>query len=159
VLVGGLAWTCSTVVRERTSGFKTGAHLVNRYRNPMGCSGAEDLVPAPGPTKNRNATFMLELRPTCENCNAALPPDSTSAMICTFECTFCRSCVENILENVCPNCGGNFCSRPVRPRNDWIRRIHLGTYPASTIIRHCPVNPLLHQSFAASIKLIPPELR
>src|SRR4029079_16147289 len=55
---------------------------------------------------------MLELRPTCENCNSPLPPDSNHAMICSFECTFCRSCVENILANVCPNCGGGFCFRP-----------------------------------------------
>ena len=49
---------------------------------------------------------MLELRPTCEHCNKALPPESTEAMICTFECTFCKDCVGSILENVCRNCGG-----------------------------------------------------
>ena len=58
---------------------------------------------------------MLEMRPTCENCNVSLPPDSTEAMICTFECTFCHRCVEEPLENVCPNCGGGFSPRPVRP--------------------------------------------
>ncbi len=61
---------------------------------------------------------MLELRPTCENCNAALPPNSADAMICSFECTFCRSCVEKVLENVCPNCGGGFCSRPINQTKD-----------------------------------------
>jgi hypothetical protein len=49
---------------------------------------------------------MLELRPACENCNKQLPPESTEAMICTFECTFCAGCVESVLHNVCPNCGG-----------------------------------------------------
>lgn len=44
---------------------------------------------------------MLELRPTCENCNAPLPPESTEAMICSFECTFCRGCVQQVLDNVC----------------------------------------------------------
>lgn len=58
---------------------------------------------------------MLELRPTCECCDRDLPPDSTEAMICTFECTFCRSCVEQRLGGVCPNCGGNFAPRPIRP--------------------------------------------
>ena len=58
---------------------------------------------------------MLELRPTCEHCNKPLPPDSTEAMICTFECTFCRSCVTDVLGNVCPNCGGGFSPRPIRP--------------------------------------------
>src|SRR5262245_35907365 len=58
---------------------------------------------------------MLELRPTCENCGKLLLPNSTEAMICTYECTFCRDCVENVLSNVCPNCGGGFERRPVRP--------------------------------------------
>jgi len=50
---------------------------------------------------------MLELRPSCECCDIDLPPSATNAMICTFECTFCRDCVENRLKGVCPNCGGN----------------------------------------------------
>ena len=57
---------------------------------------------------------MLELRPTCEHCNTPLPPDSTEAMICSYECTFCRDCVA-LLQDVCPNCGGGFQPRPVRP--------------------------------------------
>ena len=57
---------------------------------------------------------MLELRPPCENCNVSLPPDSKEAMICTFECTFCKDCVE-LLSEVCPNCGGGFQPRPIRP--------------------------------------------
>ena len=58
---------------------------------------------------------MLELRPNCECCNRDLPPDSKEARICTFECTFCRACVENTLNNICPNCGGDFAERPIRP--------------------------------------------
>ncbi|MEO2174518.1 MAG: DUF1272 domain-containing protein [bacterium] len=58
---------------------------------------------------------MLELRPNCENCDKDLPPSSTEAFICTYECTFCRDCVTNVLHNVCPNCGGGFVSRPIRP--------------------------------------------
>ncbi len=68
---------------------------------------------------------MLELRPNCECCNKDLPPDSAEAMICTFECTFCRECVERKLNFVCPNCGGNFVERPVRPSAS------LAKYPAS----------------------------
>ena len=102
---------------------------------------------------------MLQLRPTCENCNAALPPDSTDAMICTFECTFCRPCVENILDNVCPNCGGGFCSRPVRPKTNWKNGDYLGAYPASTTVKHRPVDSHLHERFASAIKSIPPERR
>ena len=62
---------------------------------------------------------MLELRPTCENCNKALPPDSLEARICTYECTFCPACVDNVLKNVCPNCGGGFVPRPIRPSKNW----------------------------------------
>lgn len=69
---------------------------------------------------------MLELRPNCECCDRDLPPASAEAMICTFECTFCRDCVEEVLEGVCPNCGGGFAPRPVRPA--WL----LSKYPASS---------------------------
>jgi len=60
---------------------------------------------------------MLELRPNCECCDKDLPPESREAMICTFECTFCRDCVETVLGGKCPNCGGNFVPRPIRPAN------------------------------------------
>lgn len=58
---------------------------------------------------------MLELRPNCECCNKDLRPESDEAMICTYECTFCRSCVAEKFNGVCPNCGGNFVPRPIRP--------------------------------------------
>ncbi|WP_083264456.1 DUF1272 domain-containing protein [Pseudohongiella acticola] len=58
---------------------------------------------------------MLELRPNCECCDKDLPPDASDAVICSFECTFCTSCASGILKNRCPNCGGNFVSRPIRP--------------------------------------------
>jgi hypothetical protein len=60
---------------------------------------------------------MLELRPNCECCDKDLPPEAADAMICTYECTFCRDCVETRLEGVCPNCGGNLTPRPIRPAN------------------------------------------
>ena len=102
---------------------------------------------------------MLELRPSCENCNAPLPPHSTEAMICSFECTFCRKCVEDVLQNVCPNCGGGFSPRPIRPNNNWKGANHLGAYPASTTGKHRPVITRHHLEFAESIRSIPPELR
>jgi hypothetical protein len=69
---------------------------------------------------------MLQLRPNCECCDRDLPPDSADAFICTFECTFCRLCVNNILKLKCPNCGGELVSRPRRPAEK------LAKYPAST---------------------------
>lgn len=59
---------------------------------------------------------MLELRPVCENCGKKLSNDSTEAMVCTYECTFCEDCVKNVLHNVCPNCGGGMERRPTRPK-------------------------------------------
>lgn len=58
---------------------------------------------------------MLELRPNCECCDRDLPPSSTDARICSFECTFCASCAEHVLHGRCPNCGGELVARPRRP--------------------------------------------
>ncbi len=58
---------------------------------------------------------MLELRPNCECCDRDLPAHAADAMICTYECTFCRDCVETRLGGLCPNCGGNLAPRPIRP--------------------------------------------
>lgn len=69
---------------------------------------------------------MLEIKSNCENCGKLLPNESSEAMICTFECTFCKDCVENILYYVCPNCGGGFEKRPARPKDK------LKKYPPST---------------------------
>ena len=68
---------------------------------------------------------MLELRPNCECCDKDLPPDSGEAVICSFECTFCSDCAETQLRGTCPNCGGNFVPRPIRPQEE------LDKYPAS----------------------------
>lgn len=82
---------------------------------------------------------MLQIRPTCEHCNKALPFDAEDAMICTFECTFCKDCVDNLLNQVCPNCGGGFEKRPIRPKQ------LLKKYPVSNTIIHKPVDLKKHQ--------------
>lgn len=82
---------------------------------------------------------MLEIRPTCENCNTSLPFDSEEAMICTFECTFCKDCVETVLHHVCPNCGGGFEKRPIRPKK------LLSKYPVSDKVVYKPVDVKEHQ--------------
>lgn len=81
---------------------------------------------------------MLQIRPTCEHCNKALTNKSKEAMICTFECTFCKDCVDGVLKKVCPNCGGNFSPRPIRPEQ------LLSKYPVSTTIVYKPVNLEAH---------------
>ena len=68
---------------------------------------------------------MLELRPNCECCDLDLAPDSPHARVCTFECTFCADCVAQRLGGRCPNCGGDFVPRPIRPA------ALLGKYPPS----------------------------
>ena len=68
---------------------------------------------------------MLEIRQHCENCGKFLPNNSDDAMICSYECTFCARCVDDVLHNVCPNCGGGFEKRPSRPEK------HLVRHPAS----------------------------
>ena len=103
--------------------------------------------------------IMLELRPTCEHCNAALPPDSVDARICSFECTFCASCVDELLDNVCPNCGGGFVVRPVRPARNLKGDNYLGKFPASEKPKHRPVDLPAHARFAATIAGIRPEQR
>jgi hypothetical protein len=102
---------------------------------------------------------MLELRPTCEHCNKALPPHATEARICSYECTFCADCVDAVLTNVCPNCGGGFVARPVRPAQNWKNNNFLGNDPASTKVKHRAVDPVAHAAFAAAIRAIPPEQR
>jgi hypothetical protein len=69
---------------------------------------------------------MLELRPNCECCDRDLPPDARDAVICSFECTFCRACAEGRLAGHCPNCGGELVPRPIRPADRLLR------HPAST---------------------------
>lgn len=102
---------------------------------------------------------MLELRPTCENCNTLLPPNSLEAMICSYECTFCKDCVQNLLFNVCPNCGGGFSLRPIRPKHNWKDNNYLGTSPATTKQVHRPVNVIEHATFSQELRNITPEKR
>ncbi len=102
---------------------------------------------------------MLQLRPTCEHCNKRLPPDSLEARICSYECTFCSSCAEVTLDNVCPNCGGGFVQRPIRPAKNWKGDNFLGKDPASTNVKHRQVDLASHAIFAAKIKQIAPEDR
>jgi uncharacterized protein len=56
--------------------------------------------------------MALEMRATCERCNTELAPDG-EALICSYECTFCRACGE-AMDYVCPNCSGELVARPRR---------------------------------------------
>ena len=76
--------------------------------------------------------MSLELRPNCEYCQRDLPANSALARICSYECTFCAECVEHVLHNVCPNCGGGFVPRPIRPGNEWRPGLSLAKRPPSS---------------------------
>lgn len=102
---------------------------------------------------------MLELRPTCEHCNKELPPSSTEARICSYECTFCATCVETLLHNTCPNCGGGFAPRPIRPAQNWKNANFLGAHPASIQVKHRPVNLEEHLKLLIAQAGLPPEKR
>ncbi|PLY15795.1 MAG: DUF1272 domain-containing protein [Sedimenticola sp.] len=102
---------------------------------------------------------MLELRPGCEHCNKPLPPNSTEARICSYECTFCVTCVETLLKNTCPNCGGGFSERPIRPSINWKGNNYLGADPASTNVVHSPLNLDEHEKLLQALDGLPPEMR
>ena len=102
---------------------------------------------------------MLELRPNCELCDKDLPPDAADARICSYECTFCAACVEHQLHDVCPNCGGGFEARPVRPVRSWRETTGLAVDPAGTRRRHTPYSAAEIAEFAAPIAAIPPAER
>lgn len=103
--------------------------------------------------------MSLELRPNCEYCDKDLPPAATDARICTFECTFCAGCADGVLRNVCPNCGGGFAPRPIRPVAEWRPGLSVTKKPASTRRVHLsyPMDEL--ETFVARVAEVPFERR
>ncbi len=102
---------------------------------------------------------MLELRPNCECCDKDLPADAMDARICTYECTFCAACVESVLFNVCPNCGGGFAPRPIRPRTERREGLSLAKQPLSKERRHLEWTAEEVARFVAAVRDVAPERR
>jgi hypothetical protein len=102
---------------------------------------------------------VLELRPNCELCDRDLPPDSAAARICSYECTFCADCVRDVLADVCPNCGGGFAPRPIRPRRAHRDGVGLVNDPAGTRRRHTPYSRVELEAFSARLRGVDPALR
>ncbi|NER13628.1 DUF1272 domain-containing protein [Leptobacterium flavescens] len=96
---------------------------------------------------------MLEIRPCCEHCGKDLPNTATDAMICSFECTYCEECATTVFENVCPNCGGGFQKRPVRPQ------AYIEKYPPSEKKVFKPKDIESLQEHINKYREIPPEKR
>ena len=103
--------------------------------------------------------MALELRPNCEYCDRDLPPSSTVARICSYECTFCAECVETKLHNVCPNCGGGFAPRPIRPATEWRPGLSVEKRPPSEKRRHLSFTLEEIAAHSRRIQAIPPEDR
>ena len=103
----------------------------------------------------------LELRPNCELCDNDLPPHSPDARMCSYECTYCAQCVETVLHNVCPTCGGNFVPRPFRPEKSWRPEEKLGllNHPASQTRQHSPYTMENIHAHVLRIKDIAPQDR
>ena len=102
---------------------------------------------------------MLELRPNCELCDKDLPPDAADARICTYECTFCAACVEVVLHDVCPNCGGGLARRPIRPRTAWREGTGLAQDPAGQRRRRSAFTRDEIDAFVETVRGIDPANR
>ena len=103
--------------------------------------------------------MALELRPNCECCGRDLPSPSTDARICSYECTFCAVCVNDVLFNVCPNCGGGFTARPIRPVTEWRAGVSVAKHPPSTRRVYLSYSREEIAVFADLVKSIPTEAR
>ncbi|MBB5518586.1 hypothetical protein SAMN06297382_1293 [Amphiplicatus metriothermophilus] len=100
---------------------------------------------------------MLALRPNCEYCDRDLPPDSPDARICSYECTFCADCVETVLFDVCPNCGGGFVPRPIRPSTERRPGVSLARQPASDERVRLKYGRSEVAAFVRAVRDIPPQ--
>lgn len=99
---------------------------------------------------------MLELRPNCEMCDRDLPPDAVEARICSYECTFCATCVDEVLQNVCPNCAGGFVPRPIRPVVARRRGVSRSDQPPGAERRSLKYDTEDIRALVAATKDIPP---
>jgi len=96
---------------------------------------------------------MLDIRLCCENCERPLPPDSSEALVCSFECTWCTTCNDELLNNVCPNCGGGLEKRPIRPKSK------LDKYPPKGEKVYKPIDKDAFMVLREKLINVPPENR
>ncbi|MBI1393185.1 MAG: DUF1272 domain-containing protein [Alphaproteobacteria bacterium] len=102
---------------------------------------------------------MLEIRQNCELCDKDLAPQAEDAMICSYECTFCVACVAGVLRNVCPNCGGGFVARPIRPSTERREGVSLRQHPpnGTRVLTRWTREEI--EAFAAEHAHVPPARR
>ena len=80
-------------------------------------------------------------------------------MICSYECTFCAVCASDVLADVCPNCGGGFTARPIRPAGEWRPGLSLGLRPPSDQRRYLSYGPDDIADLSDLLRAVPPERR
>jgi len=105
---------------------------------------------------------MLELRPNCELCDRDLPPEALDARICSYECTYCAGCADQVLRNVCPTCGGGLTARPIRPRQAYRApdiSLGLGFHPAGQTRKHSRWNRDEVAALTTRLQDVPPQDR
>ena len=104
---------------------------------------------------------MLELRPNCELCDCDLPPSAEEARVCSYECTYCANCVDHVLRNVCPTCGGGFVPRPLRPvrAGGGQKDLGLANRPAGTARHHSEWTSDQIRDVVARLHNVPPAQR
>ena len=89
---------------------------------------------------------MLELRPNCECCDADLPGDSPDVMICSFECTFCAECADQLddrarmLEEVAPH--------------DALQLLHIVQEALTNVVKHARASTVTVRIFDRSIEIL-----
>jgi len=67
--------------------------------------------------------------------------------------------VEQVLSNVCPNCGGGFFPRPIRPVTERREGVCLGKHPASDKRVHLKYDRQEIARFVKGVSDIAPEKR
>ena len=140
-----------------------GTGHVRRSRSAAAAESAACVQrPRSSSTRARQATRNRRQRSiprSAQYCDKDLPPASTEARICTYECTFCADCVENALHDVCPNCGGGFAARPIRPATEWRPGLSLAKRPASRQRVHLSYSHEDVAALAARLRDVPPAER
>jgi len=111
------------------------------------------------PVRDASRPWRYSFDRTANIADKDLAPNALDARICSYECTFCADCVERKLFNVCPNCGGSFAPRPIRPAKEW--------RPGVSVAKQVPSDKRARLKYglddiaahSARIRNVPPEER
>ncbi|MGE3652272.1 MAG: DUF1272 domain-containing protein, partial [Reyranellaceae bacterium] len=68
-------------------------------------------------------------------------------------------CVERVLHDVCPYCGGGFVPRPIRPATEWRPGLSVAKRPPSTTRRSLSFSLEEVDAHSRRIRQIAPAMR